>query len=286
MKNVLLIIFLSGIASLVFAIEFTVAPLYFIDETSERVMAQNNFHDRLLRELGSAVTGTQLRFRSAGSFRYNPPQSVGDAIVFCRDEQVNYLIYGFIVRKDQTIQGELRLLDYERREVIAHFFAMDSRDREDELIKNLADKLFRFVKETYNIIVIPDPPAFTHIQFPVSLGYWQPVDKNWIKLIFGLIRIDGGIQIIPSDNVFTARGYAHYFSLGVDISYRLGVGNYYPAWDHGFTFSFPLLLHRQLNERHEIYTGFGLMYSFDILYIKKPYEDPVTENYSNTWSKA
>ena len=280
MKPILLILFLAGIVIPVFAIEFYIAPLYFIDETIEHVIAQNDFHERLLRELGNAVTGTELRFRNTGSFRYNPPQSVGDAIILCRSIQAEYLIYGYITRKDLTIQGELRLLDYEQRDVIAHFFAMDSSDREDELIKDLADKLFRFVKETYNIIVIPNPPAFTHVQFPVSLGYWQPLDKNWINLLFGTARIKGGIQLIPSDNVFNAAGYSHYISVGVDISYQLGRGNNYPAWDHGFNMSLPVLLHRQLNEQHEIYAGLGLMYTFDMLRIQKPYEDPVTELYS------
>lgn len=279
MNRVLLIIILIVIVSSVFAIEFTIAPLYYVDETNERVAAQNNFHERLLRELGNTATGTELRFRNAGSVRFNPPQSVGDAIILCRTVNAEYLIYGFITRKDQTIQGELRLLDYEKREVIAHFFAMDSKDREDELIRNLADKLFRYVKETYNINVITDPPAFTHIQFPVSIGYWQPIDTNWIKVMYGIARINGSIQIIPSDNVFNAMGYAHYFSVGMDISYRLGWGHYYPAWDHGITVSIPILINRQLNEQHGIYIGFGFMYSFDILQINKLYENPATEIY-------
>jgi len=263
-----------------FAIEFTVAPLYFIDETTERVDPRNNFHERLLQELGRNVTGMDLRFKTSSFSRYNPPQSVGDAIVLCRAEQADYLIYGFVIRKDHTIQGELRLLDYERREVIASFFSMDNKDREDEFIRELAGKLLRFIQETYNIIIIPDPPSFTHIQIPVSIGYWLPVNPGWMDLLFGIVRIDGGIQIIPNDNVFVTSGYIHYLSMGIDISYRLGVGNYYDAWDHGVTVSTPILLHRIFNEQHEVYAGLGLLYSLDLISIKKPYEDPVTEIYS------
>jgi len=211
MKRFLFSIVYMGIVAAAFAIEFAVAPFYFIDETTERVNPQNNFQARLLREFGKVETGLALGFKSTSSSRYNPPQSVGDAIVLSRAEKANYLIYGFITRKEQTIQGELRLLDYERREVIASFFAMDSKDREDEFIKTLADKLFRFVQETYNIVTIPDPDTYTHIQFPVSLGYWQPIDKNWINLLFGLIRVDGGIQIIPRDINFIASGYGIIF---------------------------------------------------------------------------
>jgi hypothetical protein len=275
----LFVCFLTGIT--LFAIEFTVAPLYLVDEAAERVDPRNNFDDRLLVELGKAETGLQLRFKQISSPRlYNPPQSVGDAIAICRAEHAEYLIYGFITRKDQTIQGELRLLDYAKREVIVAFFSMDSRDREDELIQDLAAKVFRYVKEQYNIEITVEPPAFTHIQFPVSFGYWQPVNRSWRDLIFGIVRLDGGIQLIPTDNLFVASGYVHYLSVGLDLSYRIGRGHYYPAWDHGFTASLPILFYRKLNEQHEAYIGFGLMYALDVLGIQKPYEDSRAEIYS------
>jgi hypothetical protein len=260
-----------------FTLEFTVAPLYFIDETSERAVPQNNFHDKLISELGKEATGIELRFKKAVSSRYNPPQSVGDAITLCRTEQADYLIYGYIVRKEHTIQGELRLLDYERREVVASFFAMDGKDREDAFMGDLAGKILRFIQETYNIIIMPDPPAFTHIQFPVSLGYWLPFDRVWRDLLTGIIRIDGGVQIIPNDNVEIANGYIHFVSLGIDVSYRLGTGRYYKAWDHCFTVTAPIQIHRKINEQHEGYAGFGCMYSLDLLRIEKPYDDPETE---------
>ena len=282
MKLLFLFVLLLFSTIPVFSIEFTLAPLYYIDETSERVDPRNNFHERILQELEKNATGTEVRFKRALSTRYNPPQSVGDAIILCRNEQADYLIYGFIVRKEQTIQGELRLLDYERREVIVSFYSMDGNDREDDLIKDLSNKLLRFIQETYNIIIIPDPAAFTHIQFPVSLGYWQPINPGWINLLYGIIRIDGGIQIIPSDNDFIVSGYVHYISFGVDISYRLGVGNNYDAWNHSFTVSAPILFHRKFNAQHEAYAGFGLLYAFDLLRIKKPYEDPATEIYGAT----
>jgi len=280
MRLILFFILLLSIGSYAFAIEFTVAPLYYVDETTERVYAQNNFQERLLRELGKTETGLELRFKSTGLSRYNPPQSLGDAITICRAEKAGYLIYGFITKKENTIQGELRLLDYEKQEIIASFFAMDSKDREDAFIKDLADKLFRFVQETYNIVIIPDPEVYTHIQFPLSIGYWQPVNKDWITLLFGIVQINGGIQFIPEDIAFVSDGYEHYFSIGLDVSYRLGTGHYYDSWDHGFTASIPFMLHRKLNAQHEIYFGFGLQYSFDVLYVKKPYENPGTEQFT------
>ena len=262
-----------------FAIDFTVAPLYFVDETADQAIADNNFHKRLLRELNTMAFDARLRFMSTGSTLFNPPQSINDAIILCRAENADFLIYGYISRKNRTIQGELRLLDYEKREVIESFFSMDSNEREDELIKDLAGKIFRFAQETYNIEIIPEAPSFTHIQFPLSMGYWMPVNKSWINLIYGIVRLDGGIQVIPNDYVFAISGQVYYISVGLELSYKLGIGHYYKAWNHGFIVSNPILFHRKINAQHEIFAGFGLLYSFELLYVKKMYEDPAVESY-------
>ena len=280
MKRSLIIAALFCVALSAFAIEFTIAPIYYVDETRERVFPQNNFQQRILNELGLVSTNMEVQFKNTISSRYNPPQSVGDAIIMCRAEEADYLVYGYITEKDYTIQGELRILDYRRKEVIATFYAMDAKDREDALVNDLVTKLFRYVQETYNIKIITDPPSFTHIQIPVSLGYWLPIDREWIGMLYGIVRINGGIQIIPKDIVTIVAGKLYYISVGVDISYRLGKGRNYDAWDHDFTISTPVLFHRKYNEQHEAFAGFGLLYSINLLHIKKPYEDPTTETYN------
>jgi hypothetical protein len=264
------------------ALEFTVAPLYFIDESAGNAGSadpRSNWHLRLLEELQAVETGTDIRFRAVGSAIYNPPQSVGDAVAVSRTERTDYLIYGFITRKDYTLQGELRLLDYEKRETAAVFYAMDNRDAEDALVKTLAAKILAYIQDNYHIGIVPEPDAFTHVQFPIGLGYWFPAEKSWTPLLIGIFRFDAGVQFIPSDHALVLGGYAHYFSLGIDLSYRLGKGRYYEAWNHGFTVSAPVRFHRIFNSQHEAYAGLGISYSFDILSVKKPYEDPELEGY-------
>lgn len=278
MKAALLCVWLCGAAG-AGAIEVTLAPLYLIDETADRVDPRNSWHRRVLDALTATATGRELRFRSGDSALYNPPQSVGDAITVCRTERAEYLIYGFITRKDYTIQGELRLLDYARREVVAVFYAMDSRDREAELVRDLADKIFRYVQEQYHIISVPEPPAFTHIQVPVNLGYWFPAGRSWTPLLTGILTTGGGVQLIPSDRVFVWQGYAHYFSVGIEVSYRFGKGQTYESWNHSCTVSAPLQLHRVMNARHEAVIGWGLSYSLDMLTLAQPYEEPGVELY-------
>ena len=280
MKQFMLLVFYTGIALHGFAIEFTIAPLYYLDETSERVFPQNNFQNRILQELGKVSTNMEVQFKKAVSPRYNPPQTVGDAIIMCRSEEADYLVYGFISRKEYTIQGELRLLDYKQKTVIANFYSMDSKDRETEMVQDLAAKLLYYVQETYNIKIISEPPSFTHIQFPVSLGYWLPINLDWVKILYGIVRVDGGIQIIPTDIVTIDQGKIFYFSFGADISYQLGMGRNYNAWNHGFTITSPVQFHWKFNEQHEAYFALGVLYTFDLLYIKNPYEDPSMKFYS------
>lgn len=277
MKKYLFFTICVFMAMTAFSMEFTIAPFYFIDETKDQAFPRNNYHEKLLFELGKTFLEKGFVFDTINNRRHNPPQSVSDAIILCRSEEVDYLIYGYITKKDRTIHGELRLLDYEKREVIANFYSMDDNDREDELIQDLARKLYRFIQETYKIEIIPEIPSYAHFQFPISLGYWLPINSEWGGILYGIFRIDGGVQFIPNDRIYVVMGKIYYFSVGIDISYRLGRAKYYDAWTHGIIINTPMLFYRVINKEHKIFTGLGLYYSWDLLQIKKPYEDPTVD---------
>jgi hypothetical protein len=271
-----LLVIVCGFSS---ALEMYIAPFYFIDEVDERVDTRNNYQKRLLNELGSVATGFDIRFKEVRA-NINPPQTVSDAIRVCRSEQAEYLLYGFISRKEYTIQGEIRLFDYEKRAVAEYFFSMDTIENELRLIKDFSKKIIEYVEKNYNIQIITEKPAeYSHFSALTRLGYWSPVDANWRDLIIGTFLLNGGIKFIPTDRAFVYKGFIFYASIGVDISYRLGVGNEYEAWDHSFTVYNPVNLHMKLNDRNELYAGIGYSYSIDLLNIKKPYENPSLEKY-------
>jgi hypothetical protein len=100
-----------------------------------------------------------------------------------------------------------------------------------------------------------------------------------MRILIGTVSLRGGVMLTPSDRLFVHNGHIFYLSMGADFSWRLGAGNVYDAWDHSFTFSIPFLLHRKIDERNEGFAGFGYSYSYDLLYTKKPYEDPQLEKY-------
>jgi hypothetical protein len=261
------------------ALEVYVAPLYYINEAAGRQEARNGYQNRLLTVLNNVETDVELRFKSTAGFSGNPPQSLLDAITVSRTVHAEYLLYGFIAEKEYTIQAEVRLLEYETRTVIATFYAMDEKGQEDRLLKNIANKVYQFIDDTFNIPIIEKPPRFTHLSIPASIGYWTPMGQ-WVHLVIGTFTINGGLRFIPADNLFIAGGYAYHFSTGFTVTYRLGLGTVYDAYYHGITLSVPLLLHQKLDDEKEIYYGTGFSYSVDFLNISKPYEEPTVERYA------
>jgi len=261
------------------ALEVYVAPLYYINEAEDRQEAQNSYQKRLLDELNSVETDLELRFKSTGLYSVNPPQSLLDAITVSRTLHADYLLYGFIAEKDYTIQAELRLLEYETRKVITTFYAMDEKGQEERLIENIANKVYRFIDDTFNIPIIEEPPQFAHLSIPASIGYWTPT-ASWFDYLIGTFTINGGVRLQPSDHLFISRGFVYSVSAGLNVSYRMGVGNVYSAFSHGLTFAVPVLLHQKLNDENDIYYGVGLLYSLEFFNVKKPYEDPQVERYA------
>jgi hypothetical protein len=261
------------------ALDIYIAPFYFIDEINETADPGNNYHKRLLNELNSVETGLELRFRETAATS-NPPQTVSDAISVSRSAQAEYLLYGFIAQKEYTLQAEIRLFDYQKRAVSAYFFSMDSKDNADRLIKDLARKIIEYVEINYHIQITTEKPAeFSHFSVLGRLGYWSPLDSNWIKILIGTVNIGGGIKFIPTDRAFIGKGYVFYISTGVEAGYRLGAGNLYDAWDHSVSIYSPVRLHMKLTGQNEVFVGTGFSYSLDFLNIKKPYENPEVVTY-------
>jgi hypothetical protein len=261
------------------SLEMYVAPLYYINEAENQQEAQNNYQKRLLDELNNVETDLELRFNPVAGFIGNPPQSLLDAITVSRTVQADYLLYGFIAEKDYTIQAEIRLLEYETHKVVTTFYAMDEKGQEERLLKNIAEKVYQFINNNFDIPLIEKPPQFAHLSIPVSIGYWTPVG-SWFNYLIGTFTVNLGVRLQPYDPLFISRGFAYSVSAGLNVSYRMSVGKVYNAYTHGLTFSVPVLLHQKLDDENDIYYGLGFSYSLEFLNVKKPYEDPQMERYA------
>jgi hypothetical protein len=251
------------------------APLYFTDETEERMSGKTEYRRKLYEELQAVETGRELEFRLTEG-EANPPQSVIEAIRVCRNEEADYLLYGYITKRDYTYFGEIKLLDYEKREVVNFFYSVDDHGHEERLLKDLAGKIMTYINDAYQLGLADREARYWELWFPFETGYWTPLGKAWTELETGTAEAGAGLEFVPLDRLFTRMGKGFYLTAGLGVSYRFGLGNLerYDAYNHGITLRGPeIRLNMRLNARHHLSLGTGLLYSFDLLSIREPYKD-------------
>jgi hypothetical protein len=261
-------------------LEIHIAPLYFINEVEDRGASSNNYHHRLASALREYEGGVDLHFTVLGALvNRNAPQSLTDALAVARSAEADYLLYGFVSQKEFSIQAEIRLLDWEKRQVVVTFFTMDETGQSDRMFKDLARKIREYTAEHYDIPLVEEPDQYMNFSLPVSLGYWTPIGK-WFPLLTGTFTLNFGLSLVPRDHLFVMRGYVCYLSTGLLVNYRLGLGKEYDAHDHGLAFIVPLLMNQKLNAENEIFYGIGLGYYFDFLNIAEPYSSREVQRYN------
>jgi len=282
-KFLTLIYFLFIPSSFLYSIEIIhVAPFYHIDEVKDEVHANNDFHKRLFNKLQSVETGIDLNFSVVSLPRgQNPPQSLSEAIRVCQNERANYLLYGYIASKDYTFYAEIKLLDYSKRSLIRVFYSADDLDNIERLFDDLSQKILSFVEESFNIRILEHQPSFTEWSTFAKIGYWTPASKNWTRLLIGTATADFGLWFTPNDRLKISYGYLTSLSFGLDLSYAfaLGTPDRYDAYDHIIAIGLPFKFNIKIDSQHGFHAGAGLLYIFDLLSFKDPYDDPLLKVY-------
>jgi len=286
MKSVKICVFLFFLllpCSFLYCLEtIRIAPFYHIDEVKDSVNYNNDFHKKLFNKLNSVETGIDMDFSVLSIPRgQNPPQSLSEAVRVCQNERANYLLYGFIASKEYTFYAEIKLLDYGRRSLSRTFYSVDDTDNMERLLDDLSKKILSFVEEAFNIPVLERPPAFTEWSAFLKIGYWTPMGEDWTKLLVGTAMADLGFWVTPTDRLKVNYGYLSSLSTGLDLSYAfaLGTRDRYDAYDHIIAVGLPIKLNFKLNSQNSLHTGVGLIYIFDLLYFKDPYDDSVLKVY-------
>jgi len=266
-----------------FGVEVYVAPLLHIDETASNARGNGNVQADILTVLRSFETGVVLRFNSLRNNRINPPQSITDAISVCRNEQIEYLLYGYITQRTHSIQAEVRLFDYTNRRVMQSFFGMDDSGNYQRLINDITLKVLAFIEETMHLEIITEKHEITRLFIPASLGYWTPMAQDWVDVMFGTVTIGSGIEFLPTDNLFTFLGFRFNISTGFDLKYRLGVGNpsMYEAFSNTLYMTIPARLNMALTRQHGVFLGLGFVYFIEIFSMADKYDDTDIHVFNN-----
>jgi len=282
---IFLILFLALflISNSLFAMDVYVAPILHVDETQESNRGANTTQADLLQALQRTETGVVLRFSSVRDSRINPPQSLTDAVSVCRNEQINYLLYGYVTRRSHSVQMEIRLFDFENRSVMQAFFGMDDSGNYERLVSDIARKIIEYIASVFNLESLLDRIEHTRLSIPLSTGYWTPIQSDWIDVMFGTVSATTGLNFTPTDNLFTIKGVSWYLSTGLNVKYRLGLGNKerYEAYIHTLYLTLPLELSTRLTRQHELFYGLGFVYFLDFFIMADKYSESKTHFYYN-----
>jgi hypothetical protein len=278
-KYITAFLLLAGLTAPLSALKVHLAPLSYIDETRDAVDAGSRTHWELLSQLRAVETGGALTFSRLDNELINPPQSLLDAVRVCRDERIDYLLYGYVAKKAYSFYGEIKLFDYEKRNIIRVFYGTDDLDRFERMMADLAGKISAFINDEFHLNIIEPGPEYTELWAPAGIGYWTPMERRWTSLLIGTVLLDAGIRFTPRDRLFVLFGRAFYVSLAADISWRLGVGSQsaYEGTVNSVTAGGLLRLHMKLDDEQQLFAGGGVLYSLDMVRIKEPYEDRETK---------
>jgi hypothetical protein len=281
-----LVVFFAAILlpAAAFGLEIYAAPLFYVDETADFKRDAEKVQTDLLSALWSAETGAVLNFKRLKDNSINPPVSLTDAVTVCRNEQIEYLLYGYVTRREYSVQAEVRLFDYAGRKVAQSFFGMDDNMNYDRLINDMAMKILAYIGETFKLEIISEKIQMARFEIPVTAGYWTPMDSGWVEVMFGTVMSGSGLEFIPTDNLFVFKGKTCYLSTGIDIKYRLGVGNpsRYEAYNHTLYITTPVRLNVLLTRRHEVFAGLGFVYFLEFFAMVDKYDESRVYIFNNT----
>ena len=253
-----------------------VASFYHIDEVSDEVHPNNDYHKILIQKIQKAETGLDIKFSQVPlGHGVNPPQSLTEAIRLCNDMHADYLLYGYIASRDYTIYAELKFMDYDRRGITRIFYSVDDLENIDRLMDDLAAKIIAFLEESFHMGSNRDVQKYSEWWSYVNIGYWTPIGNEWLNLLIGTGMADFGIVFFPTDHLGVWGVYPVNLSIGFEISYQFGLGipDRYKVYDHIITISMPLRAHIVLKNIHDISGGLGLLYRLDLLQFQDPFDD-------------
>lgn len=277
----LIAIFLSCLAA--HALEMHIAPIMFVNETEGHNRNTGRVQSELLAVLRTVETGINLQFVSLKDNNINPPVSLTDAMTLCRNEHAEYLLYGYVTKRTHNFIMEVRLFEYSNRNVVQSFFGMDDPEHYDRLIEDITKKILLYIEDRFNLEILTERKKITRLEIPVMIGYWTPMDKDWVEVMLGTVAVGSGLVFIPSDNIWVVRGMPCYLSTGLEVKYRLGVGNpdNYKAYNHTLYLMTPLRLHIVLMEQHQVFIGLGCVYFLEFFRMADNYSDMETHVYNN-----
>lgn len=259
------------------AIEIAIPPIHYIDERSGEVDKNNLVNKDLAMFFAQEDTAPFLVLTAIGIGTLQAPQSIGDALRIGQNTGNDYLLYGFIARKEYSWNIELKLLDVKSKDVIGFFYGSDDDAHYDRMLKDVSEKLIAFMDEYFSLDLANRNGGKnnTTLSIPIQLGYWTPSDDEMGNIVIGTGKVSTGLEFIPSTKVFLCDRKNYFFSFNLNLAYKYGMGasGSYLVNMHSVSIAMQLKLFCQVSDRNVIYIGAGPVYAIDIIKSQGKYED-------------
>lgn len=274
MKKMFFLLIILFYVQLLSALEIVVAPVNVIDNgINNRSAESGKFSNELTKSLSNIQKNGTIMFRYEGN--QGIPDSFANAMQFCKANDIQYLLYGYMERRGNSIYSEIRLLDYESKSVLATFFSADSKDHDERIVTDLAIKVTDFIETEFGYASsLRDEVKRTFgLEIPFTLGYWTPVQDEWSSQVTGIVNAMLGITIVPDYFATSFVNRRAYISFSVFTGYRYAMGDpsTYDLSLHTVDTLFLPRYHWVLSDVHEVYVGVGLMYSLNLYSIAEKY---------------
>ena len=280
-KTLLILLFIFAGSSL-FALEIYVAPISFIED--EKVFSKIEISKDIAREAEAYLHGKELFFKEIKNKGLNAPVAMIDAIKVSKEEKAEYLLYGFVEKREYTYRAEIRLLDFDKKEIRKIFYSADDIENYERVIKDLGYKIVSYLDALFALGVEEEKPGKLILSVPVSLGYWSYISSGWMNTATGTGAVSTGLDLITNDRAFRNFKHKTYLSWSLNLEYRYGIGKEDVELKgmHIITLGFPIRVHiDNLSKEDGVFFGFGFFYELDIANIEETYGESKSSLYTH-----
>lgn len=278
MKSKLLVAVLFLLCVRIFSDSIHIAPIVCFDETGKKIELNINPNESLYDLLEKYYFNGLIVFNAASEKKTGSVTSILEAERLCNISNCDYVIYGYFQRNENSWYGNLRLYSKTQKKIVKDFFASDSIENYERMLRIFEDHIVDYCKELLGISdedIITNKTRSCEIRIPASLFYWSPITEKWNDVYTGVIGVKAGVEIFPPINNYVFHSMCMNYSAQLRLSYAYGFGvqDNYPLNYHEIKIETPVIVHLHFDKYNSIYLGTGVSNEFQLMQIQEHYKD-------------
>ncbi len=258
-----------------------IAPVVSYDNNGEKVIKEKNANILIRDDLSHYSFDNLIKFESLSESKHGIVNSIMDAEKICAAYDYGYLIYGYIKQNDKSWFMELKMYNHMTKKIEKDFFASDDIDNYERMLSVISEH----IRDYYTDLLGLDSnksiyTKYRNVEFdlPFGVGFWTPLDKDWMDVLMGICYVKSGVELFPKLKLPQSGIMKFDLSIRCDLGYGYGTNknNSYPINYNVVSAGLPILCHYYINKKNGIYIGFGPLYEFDIMQVEQKYKKAET----------